>query len=508
MTARGKENQVARTANRYPSHRLRDQRWRNICRKQGLNSELVPRYANSFIQPGPPYLIEVEKPSEEPYSPYPARREPTIFWVTASKHSLTYSHVAGHLSGLVSVGTFAKWYPIMGLVDLDSVTLERAEEIRASYGMDLKNSILAESRTPEHYHLVFRPVYNEHPMTARLFQTIGTTMGGLQNVEIYPRMDHAIRAPFGKYFRPIDPGREFMNAEELMAEFETLDEYEMRVRFPYALVEPTALELFPAQEVNGISRSWYCQGADLYAGGLQARRTRNDAQARVIYWLFRRNTPPEVVVQLTYEWIKRSHNGFSEEINAGRYAKIRAEIRRQVDYFYKNFEAFRYLPDFVHNSHGGWITQPDLEKIVRLTDGSLARIRFVVELIKFANPRKKRPWIRIHTDHLIQWSSTENYLRYLDELETKGILRRNSNYLPSSLAIGGKGFSKSITFAGWQFQDQGAALLDDGRTPESFNGIVRAAFPNPRDWRALLTASGVPYNTAKRQTRLLYDTIR
>lgn len=485
--------------------KLRDIRWPNICRQKGLNPELVPRYADAFIQPGPPYLVEVEKPSKEPYSPYPARREPIIFWVTASKRPLTYSHVAAHLSGLISVGTFSKWYPTIGLIDLDSVTLERAEEVRAAYGMNTRNSILAKSRSPEHCHLAFRPVYNGRPMTARLFQTLGTTMGRLQDVEVYPRIDHAIRAPFGKYFRPTDPGREFMNAEELMAEFETLYEYEMKGRFPYIVLEPTSLELFRAQELNQVDRSWYRQGADLYAGGLQARSTRHDAQARVIYWLFRRNIPPDVVKRLTYEWIKRSHNGFSEDINSGRYATIRAEIRRQVDYFYSNFEAFRYFPDWIHNSYGGWITRPDLETIVRLTGGSLPRIRFAVELVKFSNPRKNRPWIRVHTDYLIQWSSKGNYLRYLDGLEAKGILRRNTAYLPGSLAIGGRGFSKSITFTGWRFQDQSAALLDDGRTPESFRSIVQAAFPNPRDWRALLTASGTSYNTAKQQMRLLYE---
>jgi len=82
--------------------------------------------------------------------------------------------------------------------------------------------------------------------------------------------------------------------------------------------------------------------------------------------------------------------------------------------------------------------------------------------------------------------------------------------LPSSLAseIGGGGFSKSIRFTGWRFQDQSAALLDDGRTPDrpdSFRGIVQVAFPNPRDWRVLLSASGTPYNTAKQQTRRLYE---
>ncbi len=74
--------------------------------------------------------------------------------------------------------------------------------------------------------------------------------------------------------------------------------------------------------------------------------------------------------------------------------------------------------------------------------------------------------------------------------------------------IGSSGFSKSIRFTGWRFQDQSAALLNDGRTPDSFRGIIQVAFPNPRDWRALLTASGVPYNTAKQQTRrLLLDEI-
>ncbi|MBA7689324.1 hypothetical protein ES703_97830 [subsurface metagenome] len=231
--------------------------------------------------------------------------------------------------------------------------------------------------------------------------------------------------------------------------------------------------------------------------GLVERGTRYDAQAHVIYYFFRRNTPPETNLELTYQWIKKKHNGFSDAINGGRYQRIKNEIRKQVKWFYKNFEMIEYLPDSVHNEYNGYITKPDLVEIVRICGGNLPRSRFVSKLIQYANPRQSRPYVRIHSDTLKDWSSKENYLKYLKELEEKGIIKRSNAYLSGT-------YSKAISFPGWTFRGKEKGIYKDERTPKTYDETVRIAFENPRDYGALLRSTGITRQASYDQTKRLF----
>ncbi len=115
-------------------------------------------------------------------------------------------------------------------------------------------------------------------------------------------------------------------------------------------------------------------------------------------------------------------------------------------------------------------------------------MRFAFSLIKHLYPRRNRPYINIHTDKLIEWSSRSSYLRYLNELEEKGIVERTRSYLAGQ-------FAKSIKLPGWKFQPSEKAVLFSGRSIETFEDTVKLIF-EPWEFRSLLRVVGVKRTTA------------
>jgi hypothetical protein len=338
-------------------------------------------------------------------------------------------------------------------------------------------------------------------MTARLYETIGVKMAEAEAVEIFPRIDErAGRVPFGKHFTPVDPGREALEVEELLSVFDSLEEYEMQGRV--AWTDPGQVYgLLRGPEVVGASKGWYREGEALYFNGLETMGTRHESQARVIYYLYRQNYPPEHVERLAYKWIKNKHHGKSRAMNERRYQAVRGEIHRQTKSIFRAFGESLYLPDWVHHSYNGWLTKPDLETIARVCRGSAPRIKFATQLFTYANPRQKRPWVRIHSNKLRAWGSWKTYARYLGELEDAGILRRNSSYWAAD--GNSEGLSKSITFTGWQWDSLENAILDDERAPETFEETIRAAF-DPREYRRLIVASGASKSAATEQVKRIW----
>ena len=457
--------------------------FQSICKRAGIPPEIVPSFADQFVEPGPPYQVEIDR---EPVGPF----EPDHMWIRANKNPANYRHVAAHLAHRISLATFARWYPQAAWWDLDDMPRSRAEEIRARHGFTTSNSILGATRSPESWALVYKPVYNNRPMTARLFETIGCKMADLEGVEMFPRVrERAGRVPFGKHFTPVDEVYREMQLVDLLSAFERLDEYEMKYRVPFD-DQSVQGSLMGPRELTG--SGWYREGRALYFHGLEPPYHRHDAQARVIYYLLRCNMSPEHVADLTYRWIKAKHNGHSRDLNAGHYQTIRGEIGRQTRSLADGFTGTNYWPDWVHHTHNGWITREDLHKIAHICGGNRPRMRFTFELLRFANARQRRPWVRVHRDHFRQWAGNRTYTKYLKELEDKGILRRNSSYW----AAGDRtGMSKSITFHGWTFSSLRDAILDDERAPETYEETIRQVY-EPQEYRQMIMAAGASKQTA------------
>jgi hypothetical protein len=218
----------------------------------------------------------------------------------------------------------------------------------------------------------------------------------------------------------------------------------------------------------------------LFQYGLQATGTRHFSQFKILYWLWRKNVPRQTAVEMTFAWIKKHHNGLSKDII--RHPKaVRDEIRRQAACIFEKYELSRIYPDSTHNLINGFISKPDIEHIIRITHGSLPRMRFLFHLVKFCYPRRFRIFVPIHTDRLIAWGSRRTYDKYLREFEAQGLLIRGKSYQTGL-------FSKAIKLE-WPFKSSSEALLYDGRSIEKFEQTAKLIF-KPWEMRELLEIAG------------------
>jgi len=123
-------------------------------------------------------------------------------------------------------------------------------------------------------------------------------------------------------------------------------------------------------------------------------------------------------------------------------------------------------------------------------------MRFLYNLVRYCYPRRYRNFIDIHSDKLIEWGSRRNYLKYLDELNKIGIIKRGDKYSVDK-------FSKNINIS-WNFRDPGSAILNDSRSPESFEETIKLSY-EPEEFRELLKEAGSERNTAIKTVKRLYE---
>jgi len=243
-------------------------------------------------------------------------------------------------------------------------------------------------------------------------------------------------------------------------------------------------------------------------------RSRNDAQFKVIYYLWRNHATPEMMEQITREWIRNYHNGKSDTVKAGRWAQIYREIAAQVE----RVLTYQALPDAPHNSYFGHVTIADVEQIVFLAGGNLPLIKFLFNLIRWYRPRRHRDRVRLHVDFLLEWTgarwkgreryneehgtdysggASTNYRKRLHQLEAMGLITRGSAYLVGSM-------SKQIIINPKLFCfTDGAPVLIDGRSG-GLRETVAEAF-QPRDFRALLIQAGMSPQAAHQFLRATFD---
>jgi hypothetical protein len=185
-------------------------------------------------------------------------------------------------------------------------------------------------------------------------------------------------------------------------------------------------------------------------------------------------------IEMTWNWIRKKHNGFSYDIIHCP-DEVRKEIERQAAWIYSHYEHAKTYPDETHNRFYGYITKPDIIDIVDITGASLPRMNFLFNLVKFSYPRRNRRFINVHTNLLVEWSSEHTYLSYLGQLEDKGIVRRFDPYQVGK-------FAKSLQLK-WPFRtDQ--EILYDGRSLDRLDDTIRLAF-TPDEFRQVLGRVGV-----------------
>ncbi len=431
-------------------------------------------YVDTFIQRTPRYTVKFKDNNS---------------WRTKNK-LLVDTPIKAHLSKKYYIGVLGKWYPKFSILDIDNKFLEDVDKIKDVLGLDVFNSMLCSSESTNSYHILLKPTYNNKPPTIRLLKDTFKSFGEQNNIEIYPQSNRTIRLPFGHKQNCLD--FEYQNLKDWKDKlfwFKKLDDFDLST-IPYyqreldlAFKNPKSLNIFE-------------EGKLLFQYGLQRPNSRHESQFKTLCYLWRKNIPIDEAKKLVWLVIQNKHNGFSNDIIAHPIT-VKKEIHRQANKIYTTYEHAYIYPDETHNDYNGYLAKPDIADIVRICSGNLPRMKFLYHLIKWCYPRRHRNFLNIHSDKLIEWSSKGTYLKRLDKLKEYGIIKRIDKYSVNR-------FSKSIKI-NWDFKDTKEAILNENRSPNTFEDTIKLSY-EPEEIKTLLKTAGVKKDTAIKMVKRIYRT--
>lgn len=430
-------------------------------------------YKGIFVPPVPRWIIKYKNGT----------------WFT-QKRWLSDWHIANHLAGIFWIGVLGKWYPVYAILDFDSRSRSEVDEIRKMLGFNELNSMLCESESKDSYHLLFSPEYHGRPPTLNLLNIVFKNPCTAKNVEIYPQRNRGFRLPFGSQQNAIDPG-----CASLRSWQDNLSWFEGREKFDLSTVSghQMVLDLEPIDRAP-IELPEIGEAPELFSNGLQAYSTRHHSQYQLIHYFFRQNVHRDHVEKIVWNWIRRKNNGFSKDI-INDPALVKRDIANQTTWLYNKYQLSQVYPDSTHNLYHGYVSKMDIPLIVEACAGSLPRMRFLYNLVKHFYPRRHMAMVRVHRDKFIEWGSHNNYLKYLAELETKGIVERGRVYSMRQ-------FSKSLKL-NWEFRSNNDAALHDGRSVNGFESTIRSLF-EPADLRSMLQKAGVAKQTTSEMIKRIF----
>lgn len=435
-------------------------------------------YLNSFVQRLPSYTV---------------KRSTGGTWKTKNK-ALSDMPIKAHLSGKYDVGVLGKWYPEYAVLDIDSQSKSYVNEVREVLQLNEENSMLFSSESPDSFHLLIKPQYNENPPTVRLLQEVFKGVGKQYGFEIYPQSNKTIRLPFGPKQKPLDEGYVHLpDWKNHLYWFLKLNDFDLSTVKNHQMF----FEFDPIGQAE-ILPSVFDEGRFLLKEGLQVPSSREEAQWKILHYLWRLNVSRSGAEETVWNWIQEKHNGFSKDIQRSHRA-VKSHISRQAFIIYDKYEAAYIYPDSTHNSHNGYITNPDIKEIVEATKASLPRMRFLFHLVKFSYPRRFRTFVNVHSDQLISWASRDTYLKYLSEFEETGLVKRGTGYLTGK-------FSKDLKLS-WNFRDSRQAVLYEGRSVDTFDDTLRLLF-KPDEFKQMISAAGVKRTTAIKAVKSIFEGVK
>lgn len=422
-------------------------------------------YTDKFIQRN--YSYAVKSPKDKKFHP--------------TRKPLSDPPIFSHLNGDSLIGVLAQHYPKFFSIHIQGRPIEFVIDIMESRKLNDRNSILLDGEDHDSFDILGSPVYNGKPPTSKLLYDASRPFAKKYNVTVYPSKNTYSLAQFSPHceiFYPFNHNSDSLH--DKLHLFDTIDDYDIS-RFPgnqYSLdfYTPKCLEI-PV---------FLQDGDELYKHGLMRPGTRLESQCLLLAYLYRCNISLYKAKQITWRWINENHNGFDRDIF--RYPQqVKKEIEVQANYIYSFYDDSNTLPDSTCNLYNGYIAACDVRKIFKMTVGSFPRSNLFFYILKYSYPRRYRNFIGIHSDKLIEWCSWETYLKYLDEFERKGFLKRGKVYSDGN-------FSKDIKL-NWDYKSSNEAVLLDGRAIYTLEDTVRFLY-TPREFRQLLISSGCKRTTA------------
>ena len=420
-------------------------------------------------------------------------------WITKNK-PLDDSAIKAHLAKEYSVGGISPWYPQFAILVMDDMAMTLVDNVRDELGLDEDNSMLMASESADSYHCMLRPILHGKPPTEHQLRKALMPFASKNGIKAYPQSKHPVRLPFGKFSDCLDHRYSGLATwQEKLHCFNKLDDFSLST-VPGQQYEMTFTAKSPDKTLPRLvgpgnnGGGWYEQGAVLFMCGLQAPSTRHESQAKVIYYLWRQNVSYDSAVALTWDWIRKKHNGFSEDITKFPSA-VKKEIQQQTTHNYTSYQWDNKYPDTCHNFYNGYICKPDIAEILNTTGGSIPESRFLFHMVKHFYPRRLRPSVPIPRGLLSAWADEQTYDSYLGELEEKGLVKRVTDCSAGE-------FNNGLRLD-WDYTTSGDPVMHQGRSVDTFEETIKLVLA-PDEFKAMLRGAGATKKVAYKSVATIY----
>lgn len=439
-------------------------------------------YQRAFSQPMPAYGLKAE--GQE--------------WKTIHR-PLGQWALSQHIAKVLSIASFGRWYPGWGMLDIDNVERDLLLLMLDRLGLRSENSAIFTSESPDSYHVYFRISLQGSSITLRHFAQRMALVNEMlpRRIEIYPSSSRFFRLPFGRGQDWVTPDgrRMVIDHQEGMQLLSQLGEFDLS-HLPYApdigdtlvpSLTPWGLGLNPAHNVQG----WKQAGWELIQSGLVLPASRVGSTFKVAYYHFSQNIPLDITIALTQEWIRTKHNGFSKDWQRHP-QRVLAQTSDIVSWLYDHYEQSYYLPDSALLEDQGFITAPLTQQIVQHSQGKLPLMKFGLKLFAYLTIRNVGGnKIGVHRNRLADWSSKDNYLRYIDHFKDAGLLKRDHRYRVGN-------YAKGISLLTPKTNIDQAIKLDADRPASTLQEIIPRVY-SPHDYARQLQALAVNRKTISMQ---------
>lgn len=380
--------------------------------QQKVNLEIKRFYMNFIPEGRAPF--GVQRPGESWY----IRKRPK--WLTDNM-----------LSGMLHdkqywLGCYGGYYPKFGLIDMDAPEPGKVEKVIKALG--LRQSQFKILSSPSYMmdgscHIYFKPRINDKPPAQNMLTDILYPIVKTYNVESYPARRRIIRLPFGKDQGILDENGQPLNysLSRSMDYLEKIDDWDI------SGIDFSPLLPFQKKANEKVLRTFNRKYlSELWREGLQSRGTRHDTLLQLSFLLYRDNITQDKAVSILFDWIRKNHNGYSQEINKGRLDVVKRDIQNIIAWTWERFSESSAYPDQTLNNEYA-ITREDIELIARTYPKKLSWQKRLFNFLKYWRPRESRDRVCIHRNRWFEIAG-HHYMDFQRDLMKRGMLDKDPSY--------------------------------------------------------------------------------
>lgn len=412
-------------------------------------------------------------------------------WVSKTRKP-PKGEIISHLREDRWIGLHAPYFSIYAVIDIDSPRRNTRDTINnIAQRLELDESQLAAFTSPSFWksggshkgslHVYLKSTYNDAPASLKIHEwRLGPLIKEL-GFERFPQRRKVFRLPFGREQHYIDhrSGRiEFdLSWQERLRILKRLVPVDLK-KYPYKEV-PSARDTFDFIDTS-LQRK---QAEELICTGLIRRHTRHDATGLLARWCYFRNISPDRAKALILDFLRRKHNGMSDEIDNNNWELVEQETETWIEKTYAYFEARNVFPDNVHNLTG-WATRDDVKLIAQALHGDYINQRRLFKFVSYCRSRGgDREYIPIHRDRFqkIIGRERKSYFRRL--MEEKKLIEFKDSYCVGEYSKSYRMLCLSPTSSDDAIKDQ------DRRAVQNYKRALWHVFKNASD---IVDATGAP----------------